>query len=96
MPSSIIEQDKFKSSLILEYGSLHEFGCSVQHQFLHIPQLSTKREVTEILAPRVKELVSVIECVGIYRNISTMKNIILNTSLNQTIVKCLPSKFKII
>ena len=30
-----------------------------------------------------------------YHNISTMKNIILNTTLYQTIVKCLPSKFNI-
>ena len=47
-------------------------------------------------APKIKELISVIGCVGIYHNISTVKNIILNTSLHQTIVKCLPSESNII
>ena len=93
--TNILEWDEFKSRLILEYGSLHEFGRSVQQQFLHISQFSTKREVVEILAPRIKELISVIECVGIYHNISTVQNIILNTTLNQAIVKCLPSEFNI-
>ena len=93
--TNILEWDEFKSHLILEYCSLHEFGHSVQQQFLHISQYSTKREVAEILAPRIKELISVIECVGIYHNISTVQNIILNTTLNQAIVKCLPSEFNI-
>ena len=93
--TNILEWEEFKSHLILEYGSLHEFGCSVQQQFLHISQFSTKREVAEILAPRIKELVSVIECGGIYHNISTVQNIILNTTLNQAIVRCLPSEFNI-
>ena len=87
--------NEFKSRLILEYGSLHEFGRSVQTQFIHLSQFSTKREVAKILAPRIKELVSVIECVGIYHNISTVQNIILNTTLNQAIVRCLQSKFNI-
>ena len=68
--------------------------CSTQ--FLHLSHFSTKREVAEILAPKIKELIFVIECVGIYHNISTVKNIILNTSLNQPIVRCLPFKFNII
>ena len=58
MPSSkrkplinILEWDDFKRSLFLEYGSFHEFGRSVQSQFLHLPQFSTKREVAEIQAP---------------------------------------------
>ena len=53
------------------------------------------REVAQILAPKIKELISAVECVGIYHNISKVKNIILSTSLNQTIIKCLPSKFNI-
>ena len=93
--TNILEWDKFKSCLILEYGSLHEFGHSVQNQFLHISQFSTKREVAEILAPRIKELISVIECVGIYHNISTVQNIVLNTTLNQAIFRYLPSEFNI-
>ena len=102
MPSSkrkplinILEWDDFKRSLFLEYGSLHEFGRSVQSQFLHLPQFSTKREVAKILAPKVKELITVVECVGIYHKISTVQNIIINTTLNNAIVKCLPSEFNI-
>ena len=93
--TNILEWDEFKSRLILEYGSLHEFGRSVQNQFLHLSQFSTKREVAEILAPKLKELKTVIECVGSYHNISTVQNIILNTTLNEAIVRCLPSKFNI-
>ena len=93
--TNILEWDELKSRLIPEYGNLHEFGRSVKNQFLHLLQFLTKREVAEILAPRIKELISVIECVGIYHNISTVQNIILNTTLNQAIVRCLPSEFNI-
>ena len=50
MPSSkrkaltnILEWEEFKNHLILEYGSLHEFGCSVRNKFLHLPQFSTRK-----------------------------------------------------
>ena len=102
MPSSkrkplinILEWDDFKRSLFLEYGSLLEFGRSVQSQFLHLPQFSTKRKVAEILAPKVKELITFVKCVGIYHEISMVQNIVLNTTLNNAIVRCLPSKFNI-
>ena len=55
-----MEWEEFKSRLILEYGSLHEFGRAVQDQFLHLTPFSTKREVAEILAPKIKDLTSVI------------------------------------
>ena len=102
MPSSkrkalvnILKWEEFKERLILEYGSLHEFGRSVRNQFLHLSQFSTKREVAEILAPKLKDLKTVIESVGNYHNLSTVQNIILNTTLNEAIVKCLPSEFNI-
>ena len=93
--ANILKWEEFRNRLILEYGSLHEFGRSVRNQFLHLSQFSTKREVAEILAPKLKELKNVIECVGSYHNLSTVQNIILNTTLNEAIVKCLPSEFNI-
>ena len=86
----ISEWEEFKSCLTLEYGSFSEFGGSVQAHFLHLTLFTTKREVSKILAPKIKQMESVIDCVDIYHNIFMVKNIILKTRLKESIIRCLP------
>ena len=62
---SIIKWNKFKDLLMLEYGSLQKFERAVQQQFLHLSQFSTKKEVAEILSPKIKELINTLDCMGI-------------------------------
>ena len=53
---STINWDELKELLMLEYGSIQEFEGAVQKQFAHLPQFTTRREVTDILYPKLKEL----------------------------------------
>ena len=55
---STTKWDEFKDLLMLEYGSLQEFEQAVQQQFRHLSQFTTKKEVADILSPRIKELIN--------------------------------------
>ena len=65
---STIDWDELKKLLMLEYGSIQEFEQAVQQQFAHLSQFSTRKEVAEILSPRIKELINTLDCVGKYHN----------------------------
>ena len=92
---STTKWDEFKDLLMLEYGSLQEFEQAVQQQFLHLSQFSTKKEVAEVLSPRIKELINNLDCVDKYHDRSIVVELVLTNNLNQTIAKCHPSKFNI-
>ena len=58
---SVTDWDEFKDLLIEEYGSLPEFAQAVQQQFRHLSQFTTKKEVADILSPRIKELITTLD-----------------------------------
>ena len=90
---STIDWDEFKELLMLKYGSIQEFERAVWQQFAHLPQFSTRKEIADILSPRLKELIITLNCVGKYHDKSIVENLVLSNNLNQIITKCLPSEF---
>ena len=80
---------------MLEYGSLPEFARAVQQQFRHLSQFTTRKEVADILSPKIKELVTTLDCIGKYHRRPIVDELVLNDNLNLTIAKCLPSEFNI-
>ena len=80
---STTKWDEFKALLMLEYGSLQELERAVQQQFLHLSQFSTKKEVAEILSPKIKELINTLDCVGKYHDRSIVEDLELSNNLNK-------------
>ena len=80
---------------MLEYGSLSEFERVVQQQFHHLSQFTTKKEVADILSPRINELIDTLDCVGKYHRRAIVDELVLNNNLNLIIPKCLPVEFNI-
>ena len=89
---STIDWEEFKELLLSEYGSIQELGRTIQKQFAHIPQFTTRQEVADILYPKIKELISTIDCVGKYHVKSTVENVVLSDYLNQIIANSLPTE----
>ena len=88
---SITDWDKFCFRLEQEFSSIQEFGCSVNTKFKHLTPCSTRREVAETLAPIVKRLSSTIVNVSAFKDSpETLKITMLGTTLNQSIINCLP------
>ena len=77
---------------MLEYGSIQEFERTVQKQFAHLPQFTTRQEVADILYPKIKELISTLDCVGKYHEKSMVETVVLSNNLNQIIANSLPTK----
>ena len=89
---STIDWEEFKELLLSEYGSIQELGRTIQKQFAHIPQFTTRQEVADILYPKIKELISTIDCVGKYHVKSTVESVVLSDYLNQIIANSLPTE----
>ena len=85
--------NEFKELLMLEYGSIQEFEQAVQKQFAHLPQFTTRREIADILYPKIKELITTLDCMFKYHVKSNVEILVLSNSLNQIIANCLPSEF---
>ena len=72
----------FKKKLISEFGGIPIFTSKAHSIFNLIPVHESVQELAEDLAPKIKNLESIIECMEEYDSIETLYNTVLTPDLN--------------
>ena len=81
----------FKKKLITEFGDIPIFAREAHSVFNLIPVYESVQELAEDLAPKIKNLESIIECMKEYHSIETLYNALLTPDLNTNVIRSLPS-----
>ena len=69
------------------------FGRKVQNQFSHLSKLDLIKELVEVLAPKVQQLVTNLDCIAVFHPTDLLNNPTLSLALNKAIINHLPSPF---
>ena len=85
----------FKKKLISEFGGIAIFAQAANSVFNLIPVYQSVQELAEDLAPKIKNLESIIECMEEYHSIETLYNTVLTQDLNINIIRSLPMELRI-
>ena len=87
----------FKKKLITEFGGIPIFARKA-HSFLFfnpIPVYESVQKLAEDLAPKIKNLESIIESMKEYHSIENLYNAVLTPDLNTNIIRSLPIELRI-
>ena len=85
----------FKKKLITEIGGIPIFANKVLSVFNLIPVYESVQELAKDLAPKIKNLESIIACMKEYHSIRTLYNTMLTPDLNINIIRSLSIELRI-
>ena len=88
---NINDWNKFMVKLINDFGNIAAFGREVQCQFNHPPRSDSMKELVEILAPKVQQLMTTLNCLSIFHPTNKLHNLTLTLAPNKAIISHLPS-----
>ena len=93
--NNISDWTLFKKKLITGFGGIPIFARKTHSVFNLISVYKSVQELSEDLAPKIKNLESIIECMKEYHSIETLFNTVLTPDLNTNIIRSLPIKLRI-
>ena len=83
---NITDWNKFKNKLINDFGNVTAYRCEVQCQFNHSPRSDSMKELVDVLAPKVQQLVTTLNCLAIFHPTNKLLNLTLTPALNKAII----------
>ena len=93
--NNISDWNLFKKKLISEFGGISIFAREAHSVFNLIPVYESVQELVEDLAPKIKNLESIIESMKEYHSIDTLYNAVITPDLNNNITRSLPAELRI-
>ena len=93
--NNISDWTLFNKKLITKFGGIPILVREAHSVFNLIPVYESIQELAEDLAPKIKNLESIIECMKEYHSIETLYNAVLTPDLNTNIIRSLPIKLHI-
>ena len=93
--NNISDWTLFKKKLISEFGGISIFARKAHSVFNQIPVYESVQELVEDLAPKIKNLESIIESMKDYHSIETLYNAVITPDLNNNITRSLPTELRI-
>ena len=74
---NITNQNEFKNKLINDFGNVAAFGREVQRQFNQSPRSDSMKELVDVLAPKVQQLVTTLKCLANFHPSNKFHNLTL-------------------
>ena len=79
----INDWDKFKNKFINDFGNVTAFGREVQHQFSLSPRTDSMKDFIKVLAPKVQQLVTNLDCIAVFHPTDLLHNLTLTPAINE-------------
>ena len=93
--NNISDWNLFKKKLISEFGGISIFAREAHSVFNLIPVYESVQELVEDLAPKIKNLESIIESMKEYHSVNLLYNAVITPDLNNNITRSLPAELRI-